>query len=167
MVPWLLFLYENSIGHHYLLHVKHCEVCQRSKRKFDRPAAALHPISVSDTWKKLGIDLIELPLTLRGNRYCITLTDYFSKRAEAQAIPTKEASNVATFLHKMFLRHGCPQEIISDQVCIRSLVLYLMPLLHTITIYLILLCYIYVIVVVIFNYFTINGFMVLLLFLWY
>ena len=97
----------------------------------------------------------------------ITLTDYFSKWAEAQAITTKEASNVATFLHKMFLRHGCPQEIISDQVCIRSLVLYLMPLLHTITIYLILLCYIYVIVVVIFYYFTINGFMVLLLFLWY
>ena len=75
------------------------------------------PTSVDkDTWNKLGIDLIELPITPRGNRYVITLTDYFSKWAEAEAIPTKEACHVAQFLHKMFLRHGCPEEIITDQV---------------------------------------------------
>ena len=73
-----------------MIQVKHCEVCQKSKRKFDKPAAPLHPIPVSDTWNKLGIDLIELTITPRGNRYIITLTDYFSKWAEAEAIPTKE-----------------------------------------------------------------------------
>ena len=99
-----------------MIQVKHCEVCQKSKRKFDKPAAPLHPIPVSDTWNKLGIDLIELPITPRGNRYVITLTDYFSKWAEAEAIPTKETCHVAQFLHKMFLRHGCPEEIITDQV---------------------------------------------------
>lgn len=82
--------------------VKHFEACQRSKQKFDKPAALLHLIPVSDTWHKVGIDLIELPLTPRGNRYCITLTDYFSKWAEAAPIPTK-ASCVAKFLHKMIL----------------------------------------------------------------
>ena len=96
--------------------VQHCEVCQRSKRKFDHPAPCLHPIPVSDTWCKVGIDLIELPVTSSGNRYCITLTDYFSKWAEAQPIPTKEAIHVATFLYKMIMRHGCPEEIVSDQV---------------------------------------------------
>lgn len=75
----------------------------------------LHPIPVSDTWKKVGIDLIELPQSRNGNRYCITLTDYFSKWPEAEAIPTKEARHVATFLYKMILRHGCPTEIVSDQ----------------------------------------------------
>ena len=54
----------------------------------------LPPISVSDTWKKVGIDLIQLPKNRNGNEYCITLTDYFS---EAEAIPTKEASNVGAF----------------------------------------------------------------------
>ena len=75
----------------HIAKVKHCEVCQRSKRKFDKPAPSLHPISVSDTWNKVGIDLIELPVSSRGNCYCITLTDYFSKWAEAMPVPTKEA----------------------------------------------------------------------------
>ena len=85
------------------------------KRKFDKPAPSLHPIHVSDTWNKIGIDLIELPISQQGNRYCITVTDYFSKWVEAAPIPTKEAEHVAAFLFKMFLRYGCPQEIVSDQ----------------------------------------------------
>ena len=48
-----------------VLQVKRCDVCQRSKRKFDKPAPSLHPIPVSDTWCKVGIDLIELPLSSR------------------------------------------------------------------------------------------------------
>ena len=99
-----------------LLQVRHCEICQRSKRKFDKPAAMLHPIPVSDVWNKIGIDLIKLPETPRGNNYLITIIDYFSKWAEAEPIPTKEAIHVANFLKKMIMRHGCPQEIISDQV---------------------------------------------------
>ena len=87
----------------------------RSKRKFDKPAPSLHPIPVTDTWNIVGIDLITTPESSSGNRYCITLTDYFSKWAEAAPMPTKEAVHVANFLYKMFLRLGCPQEIISDQ----------------------------------------------------
>ena len=52
-----------------------------------------------------------------GNRYCITLTDYFSKCPEAEAIPTKEAKHVAAFLYKMILRHGCPEEIKGREFC--------------------------------------------------
>ena len=59
--------------------------------------------------------MIELPVSSRGNHYCITLTDYFSKWAEAMPVPTKEASHVADFLYKMIFHHGCPEEIISDQ----------------------------------------------------
>ena len=40
----------------------------------------------------MGIDLIELPVSSKGNRYIITLTDYFrSGLIEAAPIPTKEA----------------------------------------------------------------------------
>ena len=52
----------------------------------------LHPIPVSHTWKKVGIDLIKLPKSRNDNQYCITLTDYFTKWPEAEAVPTKEAS---------------------------------------------------------------------------
>ena len=71
----------------------------------------LQPIPVTDTLNKIGIDLIELPMSQIGNRYCITLTDYFSKWVEAAPVPTK----VAVFLFKMFLQYGCPQEIVTDQ----------------------------------------------------
>ena len=55
-------------------------------------------------------------MSQNGNRYCITLTDYFLKWAETAPIPTKEAHHIASFLYKMILCHGCPQEIVSDQV---------------------------------------------------
>ena len=40
-----------------------------------------------------------------GNRYIITLVDYFSKWPEAAAIPSKEANEVAFFLFKMICRY--------------------------------------------------------------
>lgn len=95
--------------------IKRCEACQRSNRKFDKPSPMLHPIPVSDTWKKIGIDLIKLPKSRNNNEYCVTLIDYFSKWPEAKAVPTKEAYHVAEFLLKMICRHGCPEEIITDQ----------------------------------------------------
>ena len=101
--------------HCNIIQVRRCEACQRNNQKFDKPSPMLHPIPVSDTWKKVGIDLIQLPKSRNSNQYCITLTDYFSKWPEAEAVPTKEASHVAAFLLKMIFRHGCPEEIVSDQ----------------------------------------------------
>ena len=75
----------------------------------------LHPIPVSDTWKKVGIDIIELPLSSQGNRYWVTLTDHLSKWSEAEPFLTKDAINVAEFLYRTFLRHGRPADIITDQ----------------------------------------------------
>ena len=64
----------------------------------------------------LGIDLIgPLPVTNLGNVHIITCTDYFTKWAEAAAIPDKEAITVASFLFKVITRHGSPVIIQSDQ----------------------------------------------------
>ena len=51
------------------------------------------------------------------NRYIIMLVDYFSKWPEAEAIPSKEAKEVAFFLFKMICtcRYGCTKIVISDQ----------------------------------------------------
>ncbi len=44
----------------------------------------------------LGIDLVgPLPCTEKGNKYVMTVTDYFTKWSEARAILTKEAIDVA------------------------------------------------------------------------
>lgn len=56
-----------------------------------------------------------LPETPRGNKYIITVTDYFSKWPEAAPLPDKTAVGVANFLFSIFCRHGWPERIISDQ----------------------------------------------------
>ena len=67
----------------------------------------LHPIPVApQLWRQVGMDLIgPLTTTPRGNKYIITLTDYFSKWAEAAALPDKTAVN-------LFMRYVDAEHII-------------------------------------------------------
>ena len=49
---------------------------------------------------QVGIDLIgPLPTTSNGNKYVVTLVDYFSKWPEASPLPDK---GVAMFLFELF-----------------------------------------------------------------
>jgi len=55
---------------------------------------------------QVGIDLIgPLPKTERGNRYIVTLVDFFSKWPEAEPLQDKTAKSVALFLYKMICRY--------------------------------------------------------------
>lgn len=48
------------------------------------------------------MDLVgPLPESSNGNKYIITLTDYFSKWAEAGALPDKTAHGVAKFIYSV------------------------------------------------------------------
>lgn len=80
-----------------------CESCQRQNKKLKKAAGSLHPIPVkSKFWSQVGMDLVgPLPVTLRGNKYIITLTDYFSKWAEAAPLPDKTAAGVAQFMYSV------------------------------------------------------------------
>ena len=68
-----------------------CDRCQRGNFKLQKPAGPLHPIPVSaKIWKQVGMDLIG-PLTETPREIdIITLTDYFTKWAEAGALPDKK-----------------------------------------------------------------------------
>lgn len=86
-----------------LMQIASCEKCQRNNHKLKKSAGALHPIPVQPKfWHQVGMDLIgPLPLTPRGNKYIVTLTDYFTKWAEAAPLPDKCAIGVATFIHSV------------------------------------------------------------------
>ena len=43
------------------------------------------------------------PISLSGNRYILTLSDYFMKWVDAIPLPSKEAPQVANALFKVFL----------------------------------------------------------------
>ena len=58
-----------------------------------------------------------LPVTAKGNKYIMTVSDYLSKWPEAIVLPDKGAKGVAEFLFTCFSRHGCCEVNISDQGC--------------------------------------------------
>lgn len=95
---------------------QNCDKCQRTNHYLQRPRSELHPIPVTKVWHRVGIDLVgPLPETKSGNRYIITLCDYFSKWPEAAPLQSKCAEGVADFLFQVFCRHGWPKIIQSDQ----------------------------------------------------
>ena len=63
----------------------------------------LHPIPVHSPWHHVGMDFIGpiTPISSNGNRFILTLSDYFSKWVEAVPLPTKEATGVAVSLMKV------------------------------------------------------------------
>ena len=57
-----------------------------------------------------------LPLTPRGNRYVLVVTDYFTKWTESYAIPDQSAETVAEMLVSEFIcRFSVPRQLHSDQ----------------------------------------------------
>jgi hypothetical protein len=67
--------------------------------------------------QRIAIDILgPLPITSRGNKYALVVTDYFSKWPEVFAIPNQEASTVADILVESIVsRFGVPQELHTDQ----------------------------------------------------
>ena len=54
------------------------------------------------------MDLIgPLPTTSQGHRFIVTLTDYFSKWAEAAPLPNKSANVVARFIYSVSVKIVC------------------------------------------------------------
>lgn len=66
------------------------------KKKGDTARPQLYPIAVKSPWHHVGIDFIGplSPPSRQGNRFILTLVDYFSKFARAKELPSKEAENV-------------------------------------------------------------------------
>jgi IS30 family transposase len=67
-------------------------------------------------WYLIGIDLIDAhKISKKGNKFILTMTDYFTKYVEGCPIPDKSANSVERALYSTFCRHGSPAHIISDQ----------------------------------------------------
>ena len=63
----------------------------------------LTPIPVKAPWFHIGIDFVGWinPTSSQGNRYILTLSDYFTKFAQAVPLPDKAAAGVAKTLFKV------------------------------------------------------------------
>ena len=76
----------------------------------------LQPIPVKQPFHRVAVDVLQLPLTQRGNKYVVVFMDYFTKWVEAYAVPDQQAQTVARLLvENIVCRHGVPQELLSDR----------------------------------------------------
>lgn len=86
------------------LQISKCDQCQRvNKKPLATSYPELHPIPVYSPWFHVGMDFVGpiSPISDRGNRFILTLTDYFTKYVEAVPLPTKEATGIAKSLMKV------------------------------------------------------------------
>ena len=69
----------------------------------------MYSVPVVSPWHHIGIDFIGSisPASHQGNRYILTITDYFTKFVEAIPMENKYATNVALALFKVHATYVC------------------------------------------------------------
>jgi hypothetical protein len=79
--------------------IQKCDECSRNKVSSKKPTAALGDMRVGAPMDRLSTDIVgPLPLTPRGNRYILVVTDYFSKWVDVIAIADQSAITTARVL---------------------------------------------------------------------
>ena len=76
----------------------------------------LTPIPVEGPFHRVGVDVLQLPTSARGNKYTIVFMDYLTKWPEV--FPAKDQSAYAiakTLVEKVIPRHVVPAQLLSDR----------------------------------------------------
>ena len=89
-------------------------VTRRGPGRSMRPP--LTTIPVGGPFHRIGVDVLQLPVTESGNKYVVVFADYLTKWVEAFAVPDQSARTIAKLLvEDIFCRHGAPEELLSDR----------------------------------------------------
>ncbi|KAJ8261920.1 hypothetical protein GJAV_G00159990 [Gymnothorax javanicus] len=99
------------------------EKVSREKFVTKRKKRYKHTIKVNEKWEWLGVDLKgPLPETQNGNKFILTLMDYYSKWVEAYPMKSQSAGEVALNIRNLTYQFGWPLRILSqmDKVFIRE-----------------------------------------------
>ena len=99
-------------------YIRMCDQCASRKPVVQKKSRApLGTYNVGAPMERVAIDVLgPLPKTHNGNKYCLVLTDCFTKWTEAYAIPDQEASTIAkTLVNEFVCRFGTPLQVHSDQ----------------------------------------------------
>ena len=70
---------------------------------------------VGRPWQMLAVDVLEVPVSYKNNRYLLVVQDYFTKWAEAISLRDQTAAHITEELVKLFSTLGIPEALHSDQ----------------------------------------------------
>uniref|UniRef100_A0AAV2J220 Gypsy retrotransposon integrase-like protein 1 n=1 Tax=Knipowitschia caucasica TaxID=637954 RepID=A0AAV2J220_KNICA len=92
-----------------------CYACQRRKAPVPHHRAPMRTTLAQRPFQRVTADILELPVTLRGNRYVLVVEDYFTKRLDAAFRQSRDNSVTASDKQRTFYdtreRHR-PYEIV-------------------------------------------------------
>ena len=77
---------------------KGCLTCATYRGGGRRTKAPLKSIPVGGPFERVGVDLMELPLTTLGNRYVMVFLDYLTKWVQAYPLPDQTSETIARVL---------------------------------------------------------------------
>ena len=99
------------------LYIQKCDVCAADKKPTKVPKAPLGRLTAGAPGDCVATDYLgPLPVTDRGNRYILLLTDHFTKYVEIIPVPDMTAEVCAQkILNEFISRWGCPLSVHSDQ----------------------------------------------------
>ena len=93
-----------------------CRACQTRRCPVPGPRAPMGGSQVDRPLQRVAADILELPMTSRGNRYILVVEDYFTKFVALYALPNQTAHSVARCLFEDYvLVHGVPEILHTDQ----------------------------------------------------
>jgi hypothetical protein len=100
-------------------HVALCDVCQRVKDEYQRPAGMLQPLKVPEwKWEEIGMDfIVGLPRTRYGYDSIWVIVDRLTKVAHFIPVKTTYTGVKLTELYnsRIVCLHGVPKKIVSDR----------------------------------------------------
>lgn len=77
---------------------------------------SLSPIPVSRPFQIVGVDIMELPLTSRGNKYVVVFQDLFTKWPMVYAMPDQKSLRLVKLLVEEIVPvFGVPEALLSDR----------------------------------------------------
>ena len=97
-------------------HCKCCLECQKLKPPPTMPIAPMQPIKCSRHIELVSMDICgPYPISVRGNKYILVITDHFTKWVEAYPLPNQEAVTVGVCLESFVNTFGYPDVMLTDQ----------------------------------------------------
>jgi hypothetical protein len=96
--------------------VRSCPECAVATGARRRNRPPLQPIPVSRPFQILGIDVMDLPPTERGNRHVVVVQDLFTKWPIAFAVPDQKTKTITRLLAgEVVPCFGVPEALLSDR----------------------------------------------------
>jgi len=98
-----------------LCYANSCPECATVQGTGRQQKLLLHPIINERPFQTVGIDIMELPVTSRGNCYAVVFQDLFAKWAMVFPTPDQKAvQNAQLLVEEVVPIFGVPEALLSD-----------------------------------------------------